>query len=64
MTIEQIRQLHIKWGISEKCNLEILKLFNNSYSEQEVQVLLSKFLDDLQTGEIENLTEWFNQNKK
>lgn len=64
MTIEQIRQIHIRQGISEKGNLEILKLFNNSYSEEEVQILLSKFLDDLQSGKIDNLTEWFNLNKK
>jgi hypothetical protein len=64
MTVEQIRQIHVKLGISELANKEIVRLFNNSYSEQEVQVLLSKFLDDLQTDKIENLTEWFNQNKK
>jgi hypothetical protein len=64
MTLEKIRQVHIKWGISELGNKEILKLFNNSYSEEEVKIMLSKFLDDLQNGRIENLIEWFNQNKK
>lgn len=64
MTVEQIRNIHIKEGISEKANREIVKLFDNSYSEKEVQILLSKLLDDLQEGKIKNLVEWFNQNLK
>jgi hypothetical protein len=70
MTIEQVRQIHVKLGMSEQANTEILKLSTNSYSEEEVLKLLVKHQSDYRSHVRNknewsmNIIEWFNQNKK
>ena len=60
---DELQKIHSQYGISEKSNYEIQKLFDNQqkrmYSEEEVLKLLRKshFVE-------QNIEEWFEQFKK